>query len=276
LNLHVTPHSVQKARLIESLRRWTQASEFQLAVEALWQRRVPCFSNVWGSSLAGLMATLRWYSSHNRHHQALVIVCDTDKQMDVLADELLTFGLDERQIVRFPTIEATQPEKIPSDWAYGQRLQVSQGLRDGTCSNGVLLASVSSLMQTLPSHEELEARQRCLKVNTDVDMDELCRWLADGGIQPVTLVEHPGEFSRRGGVVDIFPPNSHSPFRIEWFDTSIDSIRQFDLATQRSTERQPTALLQLPLIESKSSCCLLDSLPETTALFLVDPQEAQA
>lgn len=276
MNLHVTPHSVQKARLVESLRRWTQASEFQLAVEALWQRRVPCFSNVWGSSLAGLMATLRWYSSQNRHHQALVIVCDTDKQMDVLADELLTFGLDERQIVRFPTIEATQPEKIPSDWAYGQRLQVSQGLRDGTCSNGVLLASVSSLMQTLPSHEELEARQRCLKVNTDVDMDELCRWLADGGIQPVTLVEHPGEFSRRGGVVDIFPPNSHSPFRIEWFDTSIDSIRQFDLATQRSTERQPTALLQLPLIESKSSCCLLDSLPETTALFLVDPQEAQA
>ncbi|MDP1563461.1 MAG: transcription-repair coupling factor [Pirellulaceae bacterium] len=274
--LHVTPHAIQKARLIESLRRWTQSTEFQFAVAALWQHRAPCFSNVWGSSLAGLVSTLRWYATENGQHQPLLIVCDTDKQMDVLADELLTFGLEEPQVTRFPTIEATQAEKIPSDWAYGQRLQLSQTLREDAGTGGVLLASVASLMQTIPSHEELEARQRCLCVDSDIDMDELCRWLTDGGIQPVTLVEHPGEYSRRGGVVDVFPPNAQRPFRIEWFDTTIESIRQFDLTTQRSTERQATALLQLPLIESQSACCLLDWLPEQTAVCLVDPQEAQA
>ena len=272
----VTPHAIQKNRLIDSLRRWTQTPEFQSSMASLWERRHPCFANVWGSSLAALVATMRWQASQQGLRQPVVIVCDTDKQMDVLADELLTFGLEERHVTRFPTIEATQVEKIPGDWAYGQRLRLAQALRDGDLVNGVLLASVASLMQTLPSHEELQERQRRLQVDADIDMDELCQWLTDGGIQPVTLVEHPGEFSRRGGVVDVFPPNAQRPFRIEWFDTAIESIRQFDLTTQRSTERQSAAVLQLPLVESHSSTCLLDWLPAESAVLLVDPQEAQA
>lgn len=273
--LPVAPHAIQKARLIEALRQWAHQPEFRRAVAALWDRRAPCFANVWGSSLASLIATLRWSTSASGQTQLILIVCDTDKQMDVLADELLTFGLAEEQVARFPTIEATQAEKIPSDWAYGHRLQITQALREQAKASEVLLASVASLMQTVPSFDELAARQKTLQVDTDVDMDELCQWLTDGGIQPVTLVEHPGEFSRRGGVVDVFPPSSNRPFRIEWFDRTIDSIRQFDLATQRSTERQATALLQLPLLESKSQSCLLDLLPEQTAVFLIDPQEAQ-
>jgi transcription-repair coupling factor (superfamily II helicase) len=274
--LQVTPHDVNKSRLIARLRLWAERPDFQRALDMLWQRQVPCFGNVWGSSLAALLATCRERATEQGCQQPILVVCDTDKQMDVLADELLTFGLDEELVVAFPTIEATQAERIPSDRAYGQRLRVIAHLTDSGGQRSLILASVASLMQAIPLTEELQACRRTLRVDEDVDMDDLCRWMADGGLNPVPLVEHPGEFSRRGGVIDVFPPNASLPYRIEWFDTVIDSIRQFEIATQRSTQKQSTITLQLPLIETQGRGCLVDLLPADAGIFLIDPDQAQA
>ncbi len=273
--LQVTPHAINQTRLIDSLRGWAGTPEFQQTLQGLWQRQAPCFSNVWGSSMAALIATLRWETLRQGQRQPLLIVCDTDKQMDGLSDELLTFGLTEANIECFPTIEATQRERIPSDWAYGRRLQLSEKLRQTAGEGDVILASVAALMQALPSAEDRDRSQRRLAVDSDVDMEDLCRWMVEGGLQPVTLVEHPGEFSRRGGVVDVYPPNASRPYRIEWFDTVIESIRQFDMGTQRSTDRQQEVVLQLPLTDFSSDHCLLDELPPTAGVFLIDPAAAQ-
>ena len=86
------------------------------------------------------------------------------------------------------------------------------------------------------------------------------RWLAERGCHGTTAVELPGEFSLRGGILDVFPPDALDPLRIELFDDEVESIRTFDVATQRSletldaadvtvlaAERQvPHALHQLP------------------------------
>lgn len=70
-----------------------------------------------------------------------------------------------------------------------------------------------------------------------IDLNQVMgEWIALG-YQPEDVVEVPGSFSRRGGILDIFPPNAEAPVRIELFGDEIDSLRSFDPATQRSDER---------------------------------------
>ncbi len=272
----ITPHGRNRERLIGLLRQWTAAPAFRSTIEALHQRRCPTFGNAWGASLPAFLAILRWHYDQQGWNQSILVVCDTDKQMDILAEEVLTFGLDEHILDCFPTIEATQPERIPGDWAYGQRLRLSESLRTRSDGRQLLMASVASLMQSLPSPEALAAGQRVVAVNAQLDPEELCQWMLNGGLQPVTLVEHPGEFSRRGGVVDVYPPNAKRPCRIEWFDQTVESIREFDMATQRSTGQQSSITMQLPLIHTDGQNCLLDFLPKNTTILLIDSAEAQA
>ena len=61
------------------------------------------------------------------------------------------------------------------------------------------------------------------------------------GYEPATVVVEPGTFSRRGGILDIFPLACRSPLRIEFFDDEIDSLRHFDPADQRSIKRVESA-----------------------------------
>src|SRR5262249_37796830 len=67
--------------------------------------------------------------------------------------------------------------------------------------------------------------------------DELLRRLQATGYTIVPLVEAPGQAAHRGGIVDVFPPQAQDPARLEFFGSQIDSIRTFDVDTQRSKER---------------------------------------
>ncbi|MGD8997014.1 MAG: transcription-repair coupling factor [Anaerolineae bacterium] len=101
----------------------------------------------------------------------------------------------------------------------------------------VIVASARALMQrTLPLHQyRLSVREVRLGQTLDLERT-LHRW-AGLGYEPVTVVESAGQFSHRGGIVDIFPPVDDLPVRIELWGNQVDSIRRFDPATQRSEER---------------------------------------
>src|SRR5690625_5407667 len=71
-------------------------------------------------------------------------------------------------------------------------------------------------------------------MNTDVELDELLSKLGSIGYVPEQIVASPGEFSIRGGIIDIYPITEKYPVRIELFDVEVDSIRSFDAETQRS------------------------------------------
>src|SRR4029453_13504052 len=66
--------------------------------------------------------------------------------------------------------------------------------------------------------------------------DGFLRWLVERGFHATTAVELPGEFSHRGGILDIYAPDWLRPVRVELFDDEIESLRSFDLGTQRSQE----------------------------------------
>ena len=83
--------------------------------------------------------------------------------------------------------------------------------------------------------EMWQSHQMTLKVGEDIDVDAFLNKLVNMGYRRESVVSHIGEFSLRGGIIDIYPLIG-TPVRIELFDTEVDSIRDFDVETQRSNE----------------------------------------
>ncbi len=99
----------------------------------------------------------------------------------------------------------------------------------------LLVISARALMsQTLPPTEFTLMQ---FKVGQRINLNEVIRQWVALGYQPEEVVEVPGSFSRRGGILDIFPPNVITPIRVELFGDEIDSLRNFDPVTQRSEGR---------------------------------------
>jgi len=112
----------------------------------------------------------------------------------------------------------------------------------------ILVAGVQALLQHTIAPGDLPDAPRSLRRGARVHQDVLLRDLFDLGYVPVLEVAGRGEFARRGGIVDVFPPSLPLPIRIEWFGDEIDSLRAFDPTDQRTTSAIETAVL-LPASE---------------------------
>ena len=100
----------------------------------------------------------------------------------------------------------------------------------------ICVTHASALVHYLPSPAQFKLCTIVLKTGMDVSMNELKRTLIAAGYQQTARVDQPLCFASRGGIIDIYSINSETPVRIEFFDTEIDSIRTFDIATQRTLE----------------------------------------
>ncbi len=112
----------------------------------------------------------------------------------------------------------------------------------------VLVASVQALLQHTIAPEDLPVAPRLLHAGSRIAPDALLRDLLALGYVPVVEVAGRGEFARRGGIVDVFPPSRELPVRIEFFGDEVDSLRAFDPTDQRSTTRV-TEITLLPATE---------------------------
>ena len=101
----------------------------------------------------------------------------------------------------------------------------------------LVVTSARALMQKTAPPAEIRAGLSTLRVGQRVALNELLAGWLDIGYRASSVVEEPGQFSRRGGILDIFPPNRPLPVRIELFGDEIESLRTFDPLTQRSEER---------------------------------------
>ncbi len=92
----------------------------------------------------------------------------------------------------------------------------------------------AAMAQSMPRREFVKATQN-LKPGQIIDLGELAHTWVTNGYEPVTTVTAPGQFARRGGIMDIWPPNQEKPTRLDFFGDEIDTFRHFDPATQRTT-----------------------------------------
>jgi len=99
----------------------------------------------------------------------------------------------------------------------------------------IIVASVRALMQRTLPYRQFRRAARKIEVDARESLTGLARHAGGIGYEPVSVVQAPGQFSRRGGLLDIYPPQAPAPYRLEFFGDVIDTIRSFDPATQRST-----------------------------------------
>src|SRR5579872_818842 len=105
---------------------------------------------------------------------------------------------------------------------------------DGEQPRAIVVCSARALSQPIIPPKELAASLYDLEPGQEVDLTLMLEHLYYLGYEPVTEVEEPGQFSHRGGIVDLFPVTMARPVRIEFFGDEIESLRTFDQVSQRS------------------------------------------
>ena len=192
-----------------------------------------CLGGVWGSSAALLAAALGQLSGRK-----VLFVATSPDAADEVADDIEVFSGAPVEV--FPPWETGAAGGHVSDEITGERLRICDllaGQGESTEPAPFIVAPVMALLQPVPSPETLASGRLALEVGSDLAPSALMAWLVDAGYDAVDPVDQQGEFAHRGGIVDIFPPGAGRAVRVEFFGDRIDSMRLFDLDTQRSTER---------------------------------------
>ena len=166
--------------------------------------------------------------------EPLLVVVDEELQAEQMAEQVQLFARDPKDICFLPDRDALPYERLMSDGTTTQqRMQALIALAQQE-RNVVVICSSRVLTQPIIPPKELFASLYTLKPGQEVDLNAMLEHLFNLGYEPVAEVEEPGQFSHRGGIVDLFPSTLPRPVRVEFFGDEIDSLRTFDQETQRS------------------------------------------
>ena len=178
----------------------------------------------------------------NTKRRPVVIATPTGTAAQSIADDLAAFlGADAVEF--FPSWETLPFERVsPAVHTMGSRMRTMWRLRQGNDAPSVVVASTRALLQKLaPGSTTLEPIR--VSVGTSIDIDALCDQLVQFGYRRETVVEHRGEFARRGAIVDIYPSTDDEPIRIDLWGDEVDRLSHFTVADQRSTSDVATKLI---------------------------------
>jgi len=138
-----------------------------------------------------------------------------------------------RQVWYFPSRTTHNAQSLGKMEATAKRLETLYALRTAA-SSMLVVTSALALLECLAPPEILAKHVEYRVKGELVDIETLCRRLVDRGYYPVALAEEYGDFSRRGGVLDIYAPLYRWPLRLEFFGDELESIRPFHPGSQRS------------------------------------------
>ncbi len=185
--------------------------------------------------------------------QPVIVVVSDNKAAEALEPMLragceLTGAIDRAAVVRLPAHDVLPFENLsPHPDVQEQRAFALWKLATGAVS--ILIAPVESAALRLFDRDYYAGLAVTLKRGEEVDVEVLTGHLASVGFTQMDLVEMPGQFTRRGGILDVYSPEADRPVRIEFFGDEIETIRKFDPETQRSQSGLDEAQL-LPLTET--------------------------
>lgn len=207
------------------------------------KNQVAQYGQLYGSSLALSVAGLARDKSH-----PLVVISHDVNEAQQLHQELAFYTSGKCRLFELPDWE-TLPYDIfsPHQDIISQRLTTLYQLPDMRAGD-ILILPVSTLLQRLPPKSFIKSQVLLLRQNQTLDIDELRHNLQQNGYSCVSQVMEHGEFAVRGSIIDLYPSGHDLPFRLDLFDTDIDSIRRFDPETQRSLD-EVTSIEILPARE---------------------------
>jgi transcription-repair coupling factor (superfamily II helicase) len=140
----------------------------------------------------------------------------------------------------FPSLEADPYQELaPHLRVACERVQALRALRDP--GEAIVVAPTRALIYPLAPAAAFDVYRFDLRERQPLRPDDLSGYLLEAGYLRVDLVSSMGEFSRRGGIIDFFPPEGGGPVRVEFWGEEVESLRSFDPETQRSTGRLPSS-----------------------------------
>ncbi|BES85287.1 transcription-repair-coupling factor [Pectobacterium araliae] len=170
-------------------------------------------------------------------HAGLVVLIAPDMQNALrLRDEIQQFT--DQHVTTLPDWETLPYDSFsPHQEIISTRLSTLYQLPNMT--RGVLILPVNTLMQRVCPHSFLHGHALVLKKGQRLSRDKLRSQLEQAGYRSVDQVMEHGEYATRGALLDLFPMGSEEPYRIDFFDDDIDSLRLFDVDTQRTLNEVP-------------------------------------
>ncbi|MBX7371019.1 transcription-repair coupling factor [Clostridium chauvoei] len=205
------------------------SSHFDEILTNINQNKYPI--NIYGLSDSGKSYAIE--GIYENIDTPLVILTHSDMEAKNLYEDLIFYTND---VYYFPNKEVVfyNIDAISGDlrWA---RLKVIKEMLNN--KKKIIITSIDSFATIYTPKKLFKKYTFKLKIDQEVDFKDLSMKLLEGGYERVEIVEGKGEFSLRGGILDVFPPTSAYPFRVELFGDQIDSIRTFNTDSQRSIEK---------------------------------------
>ncbi|WP_349410710.1 transcription-repair coupling factor [Pseudalkalibacillus sp. SCS-8] len=188
------------------------------------------------SGLSGSARTLMMACLYQANGRAQLVVTHNLFQAQKLYEDLAGI-LGEDTVHLYPVNELTSAEiAIASPELKSQRIDVLNRLTDRN-TGGIVITPIAGLRRMIPPPTVWKSSHVVFERGTDIDLDRVKGQLIAMGYERSDMITAPGEFSIRGGILDVYPLTETKPLRIELFDTEVDSIRYFDVETQRSEDQ---------------------------------------
>ncbi|MDD2400885.1 MAG: transcription-repair coupling factor [Clostridia bacterium] len=207
-----------------------KGKEYNFLLEQVKKTKSNLIYGVTGSQ-KNIMATL----FADKQEQVLLYVVETQVRSKEVFDDLCNL-ISESRVYFFPALDSIPFEVIAqSHETRRKRLEVMEALISKKAK--VVVTTFEALSKTLISPDIFQKAVVPLKIGQSCNIEKLLTHLVDVGYQRVEKIEDKGQFSMRGGILDIFSTSQANPFRLEFFDNEIDSIRVFSTESQRSIRK---------------------------------------
>ena len=217
----------------EILSYFTKQKEFRDIVELLGSRS----SKELPLLVTGLSEGARQFfyaslvESRKNKSRPLLAVLPQEKDVNRLASALSDLDI---KVKTYPLRDFTIRNISASHEFEHERLSALHAAINGECD--IVLTVPDAAMQYTVPPEILESRTKKIAVSENSDIENLCTLFIESGYARVDMVESSGQFSRRGDIIDIFPPSCEAPIRLEFFGDEIDRMSYFDIMSQRRTD----------------------------------------
>ncbi|MDO6964134.1 transcription-repair coupling factor [Rhizobium alvei] len=162
----------------------------------------------------------------------------SDGQQIVDLEQMLSFHAPEIPVLVLPGWDCLPYDRVsPGTDVSARRLAALSGLIQHAKKPhpAILLTTANALLQRLPPRSAIASMAFSARPGQTIRMEEIALKLEKNGFERVATVREVGEFAVRGGILDVFMPGSEQPMRLDFFGDSLETIRYFDPATQRST-----------------------------------------
>jgi transcription-repair coupling factor (superfamily II helicase) len=228
---------MQLSSLLPALQRDAAFTEVASSVGRAHARsRVSVISSARPYALAALHARLR---------APMLVVAPRTSDARGLAADLNAWVERDTDVNLFPETDALPYDYLPNDPVkLADRLAVLQRLAGlaGDDAPPLVISSARAATDLLEDPRAYRERHQRIARGQAVSLNQLVQQWLQLGYEPSPLVDQPGLFSRRGGILDVFPPGAR-PLRLEFWGDEIDTIRVFDPTTQRSTDQLDQAMV---------------------------------